>query len=104
MKFITLLPKAYNDGSEVSPQTVEEIVEAVSFQFGGCTVAGDAKGAWVHEGNLYRDETIVLICHCDNSRYTEARDAVIAIGRKLNQLEMYFEVQDFDGAENLKVE
>lgn len=35
----------------------------------------------------------------DRNRYLEAREMTIEIGRKLEQLAMYFEVEDVDGVE-----
>lgn len=40
---------------------------------------------------------------CDNSRLDEARGEVLRIGRQLDQLAMFFEVQYYDGVQILRV-
>ena len=81
MKFTTLIPLRFNDGTEVPPMQLTRIIDDLAFQFRGCSDEGVTKGQWLEE----------------------AQQAVIKIGIELGQLAMYFEVRDYDGVQLLEV-
>ena len=106
MTFTTLLPKRRNDGSPVSRKEINSIVVSLRMQFGGVTEEGEVGGQWVDDDNgpVYRDRSLKVTVACDRSRLREAEEAVIAIGRRLGQKAMYFEVRYCDGVTFLRVD
>jgi hypothetical protein len=105
MKFTTLIPTRYNDGTRVPRQKLRAIIDRLVHQFGGCTNEGVAKGQWIDpaKGVLYRDETERISVVCDRTMLDEARAAVIEIGIELGQRAMYLEVRDYDGVQILEI-
>ncbi len=105
MKFTTLIPTRYNDGTRVPKKRLRAICDRLVRQFGGCTNEGLAQGQWIDpaEGVLYRDETERVSVVCDRTMLDEARAAVIEIGVEIGQRAMYFEVRDYDGVQILEV-
>ncbi len=63
------------------------------------------KGQWLDpkDSQLYRDESRSISVVCDNRLLFEAQQAIIAIGKELGQVAMYFEVRDYDGVQLLVV-
>ena len=55
------------------------------------------------EGNVYDEESRRLEVSCPRSRYSEARELVVKIGKRLKQKGMYFEVRYFDGVEIIEI-
>ena len=105
MKFITLIPTKRNDGSAVSSQEMLEILESLWSRFGGLQSEGPINGHWIdsQDGRHFRDECLRVTVACDNERLQEAQDAVVEIGKRLNQRAMYFDIQDFDGVRVLRI-
>jgi len=105
LKFITLIPTCRNDGSPVSEAEQQAILADLWQQFGGVTVESTATGHWLDTegGQHYQDQSLKVSVACDSARIAEAEQAVIAIGLRLGQKAMYFEVQYFDGVRILKV-
>lgn len=105
MKFTTLIPLQFNDGTEVPEARLEQIVNDLAQQFGGCSDEGVTKGQWVDpkDSQLYRDESRRVSVVCDSSLLWDAQETVITIGRELGQRAMYFEVRDYDGVHILEV-
>jgi hypothetical protein len=105
MKFTTLLPMRFNDGTEVPPERINQILDNLALQFGGCSDEGITKGQWIDpkDQTLYRDESRRVVVSCDNRLLWEAQQAVIRIGKELGQRAMYFEVRDYDGVQILEV-
>jgi len=106
VEFATLIPIQLNDGTPLTEAQLGDIVTRLAFQFGGCTVVGNVSGHWIdsRDGKHYQDASIMIRVVCDRSRYEEARNVVIEIGRELNQKAMYFEVRYFDGIEFIDLE
>lgn len=104
MKFTTLLPVADNDGRKFPREQMLDIIVRLGTQFGGASQEGFVRGLWLDAGRMYHDKSIRVSVVCDNSRLEEARQAVIAIGRELGQLVMYFEVRDYDGVQFIQIE
>ena len=105
MKFTTLIPMRFNDGREVSQEQLNRIIDELTLQFNGCSEEGVTKGQWLDpkDSRLYRDESRRLSIVCDNRRLWEAQQAVVKIGKELEQLAMYFEVRDYDGVQLLEI-
>ena len=105
MKFTTLIPKAYNDGTPVSEAVLDRLIKDLSEPFGGMTREDGIQGYWVDDdGTEYRDETIRISIVCDRERLQETLKAVRRIGRKLKQKAMFFEVFGYDGVQFLRIE
>ena len=105
MKFTTLIPLQFNDGTHVPEERLDQFVNELAIQFGGCSDEGITKGQWIdpQDSLLYRDESRRISVVCDNSLLWESQQAVIKIGRELGQRVMYFEVRDYDGVQILEV-
>jgi hypothetical protein len=105
MKFTTLIPMYLNDGTEVPEERLQQFVDELAIQFGGCSDEGITKGQWIDPADtvLYRDQCKRVSVVCDNSMLDEAREAVIQIGQELGQRAMYFEVRDYDGVQILEM-
>lgn len=105
MKFTTLIPIRLNDGSDVPEDQLQQMVDELAAQFGGCSVEGVTKGQWIDPASRahYRDESLRVTVVCDRIQLDEAREAVIRIGVELHQRAMYFEVRDYDGVQILEM-
>lgn len=100
MKWVTRLVTHDNAGRKIRRAVLRGLLEQVRNAFGGYSLDGPGLGAWTDaRGRLYEEDSYVLTVICDRSRYLEARELVISIGRELGQLAMYFEVRDVDGVE-----
>lgn len=47
MKFTTLIPLRFNDGTEVAPEQMSRFLDELVLQFGGCSDEGITKGQWL---------------------------------------------------------
>lgn len=104
MIFITRIPTHRNDATQISTAERQEILTDVVQKFGGFSLDGPGEGAWAaDDGTVYGESSYVLTVECDRERYQEARNMVIAIGKRLSQLAMYFEVRYFDGVEIIAI-
>lgn len=81
------------------------LLEELVGQFRGCSDEGITKGQWIDPENsrIYRDESRRVSVVCANDLLWEAQQAVIRIGKELQQRAMYFEVRDYDGVQILEV-
>lgn len=103
MKFTTLIPTHYNDGSPVSQRVLQDIQREFWTKYGGATVEGIVQGFWLDAGTLYEDECLKIVVSCDNERLSEVEQHIIQIGKRLGQEAMYLEVQYLDGVRILKI-
>jgi hypothetical protein len=105
MKFTTLIPMYFNDGSAVPIDRLQAILRELAFQFGGCSDEGNTKGQWIDpaDSTLYGDECKRVSVSCDRNMLEEAKETVVRIGSELKQRAMYFEVRDYDGVQILEV-
>jgi hypothetical protein len=88
------LPTCRNDGSPVSEAELNDILAEAWKTFGGYTLKGPDRGAWVSDtGQLYEDESYALEIGMERSRYAEARVFAVQLGQQLQQEAMYFEVR-----------
>lgn len=105
MKFTTLIPKAYNDGTPVPDRLLRRVIAQLREQFGASTVESEVHGYWSDDdGILYHDSSSMVSVGCDNSRLNDAIRAVRRIGRLIKQKAMYFEVFGYDGLQILAFE
>jgi hypothetical protein len=105
MKFTTLIPTRWNDGTEVKPGLLSRLLDSLWRPFGGMTEEGWVTGHWIDDdGTEFTDLCVKLSIECDRSRLFEAIKAVKRIGRRLGQRAMYFEVAGYDGVQILRVE
>lgn len=104
MKFTTLIPKRYNDGTQVSTNLLRNLRDALAVKFGGLSVEGDVTGYWTDsDGKSYVDTSIKISIECDRSRLQDAIRHVQGIGKRLKQKAMYFEVSGYDGVQFLRI-
>jgi hypothetical protein len=83
------LPLQYNDGRQVEPEVLIEIFKALTRQFGGYTPLGKGDGDWgQREGT---EPTMGIEVAVLPERVPELERVVIAIGRRLGQVQMYFD-------------
>jgi len=47
MKFTTLIPIYFNDGSEVPDAQLQQMIDNLMRTFGGCSDEGLTKGQWI---------------------------------------------------------
>lgn len=104
VKIITLLPLADNEGVLFPERQIEEILNSLVTQFHGCSTDGQVDGRSLDQGQRHRDQSLRVTIVCDRDRLEEIRQRVIAIGRELKQISMYFEVRDYDGVQFLSTE
>jgi len=104
MIFITLIPTRRNDGSPVGKAERDAILRDLWTRFGGATIEGVVEGHWIDasDGRHYQDECLKVLVACDAERLAEAEKTVREIGRRLDQVAMYFEVKYFDGVRFLQ--
>jgi hypothetical protein len=105
MKFTTLVPTTWNDGTVVEPAFLSRLIDRLWHPFGGMTEEGWVTGHWVDDdGTEFTDLCIKVAIACDRARLQEALRAVRHVGRKLRQKAMYFEVAGYDGVQILHIE
>ena len=94
MKFTTLVPVNFNDGTKVPQSQIDAILARFWVLFGGCTVEGPVVGHWVNDnGTHFQDDCLKVWVVADNSRLEDAETLVRQIGAQLHQEAMYFEVE-----------
>ncbi len=105
MKFTTLIPKTWNDGTLVETVILEGVIESIWRPFRGMTRDEKVSGHWIDDdGTEFADEFVRLAIECDRSRLQEAISAVRRAGRRLRQRAMYFEVSGYDGVQFLRMQ
>jgi hypothetical protein len=105
VKFTTLIPTTWNDGTPIELAKLERVIDSIWRPFKGMTQEGPVTGCWIdEEGAEYRDQCMKISIECDRSRLQEAIQVVLKAGRKLGQRAMYFEVVGYDGVQILQIE
>lgn len=104
MKFTTFIPLNHNDGSPFPASEIQEIISRIWETFHGATNEGIVEGHWVDDGKHYQDTSIKITVVCDISRLQEAEELVRDLGKQLDQLAMYFEIQYADGVRFLRID
>jgi hypothetical protein len=92
---ITRIPTHRNDGSRIAVKERRDVLRQVRESFGGYSLEGPFRGAWVgDDGTVYEETSYRLEVIVEPERLPEARELVIQIGKRLDQLAMYFEVRE----------
>lgn len=72
-RYEILLPLAYNDGTPVEPEAVQQTRRELVQRFGAVTMdIQPVSGLWVHGGQEYHDELIRFVMDAEASPSTEA--------------------------------
>jgi hypothetical protein len=72
--------------------------------FGAMTNEGLVEGYWTSDaGRIYHDYSMKISIDCDRERLQQAIRSVQRLGRKLEQLAMYFEVTGYDGVQRIRI-
>jgi hypothetical protein len=105
MKFTTLIPTTWNDGTAVEPAFLSRVIGVLWRPFRGMSEERFTTGHWIDDdGTEYTDLCVKVSIECDRSRLPEAMLAVRRAGRKLRQRAMFFEVAGYDGVQFLRIE
>jgi hypothetical protein len=105
VKFTSLIPVRYNDGTAVKPSVLQQLIDSLWRPFGAMTREGYVTGHWVDDdGTEFMDVCVKLFIECDRDRLMEAIKAVKRVGRRLGQRAMYFEVDGYDGVQILRID
>jgi hypothetical protein len=105
MKFTTLVPTTYNDGTPVKASVMDGILDSLWRPFRGMTKEGYVTGHWIDDdGTEFTDVCLKVFIECDRDHLFEAIKAVKRIGRRLGQRAMYFEVSGYDGVKILRID
>ena len=103
MKFTTLIPTSWNDGTAVRPAVLQRLTDAQWRPFRGVTIEGYVAGPWIDEdGTEFADVCLKVSIECDRDRLPEAVKRVKQIGQSLRQRAMYVEVAGYDGVQILR--
>lgn len=96
IKVVTLIPTSRNDGSAVSQEEQDEILQTLWMRFGGLTEEGTVRGHWIDEtdGQHYQDTCLKMVIAVESERLNEVTAEVVKIGKRLGQKAMWFEVSD----------
>lgn len=104
MKFTTLVPTTWNDGTPVEPQLLRRLIDRLYKPFGGMTNEGEVTGYWTDaDGMQYVDKSVKISIECDRGKLQEAVRVVMRVGHRLRQRAMYFEVSGYDGVQFLRI-
>lgn len=96
-----LLPLFYNDGILIEPEKVDQTVQEIVDEFGGCRItSGDGipafNGYWVDEETLYRDAVKSLIVEAPqtdtNFEFLSRLKKILE--QRFEQIEIYITVQE----------
>jgi hypothetical protein len=105
VKFTTLLPTMWNDGTPIPSAVFARCLDALWRPFRGITEEGFVSGRWIDtDGTEFTDRCMKVSIECDRARLAEAIRTVKRTGRKLGQRVMYFEVTGYDGVQFLRIE
>ena len=81
------LPLKYNDGTDVEPEVIAEILLVLTRQFGGYTPLGISDGDWQGQTEPMMGVEVAVL----PERVPEFKEVVKKIGRQLKQKEMYYD-------------
>jgi len=97
-KITTLLPLRFNDGTEVSSEIFQRILERFWILFGGVTIEGEVDGHWIdsQDQQHYEDRSKKVVVIVSDDQVGAARELIREVRQELGQIVMYFEVADVD--------
>ena len=91
----TRIPTHRNDGSKISRRELREILDRVQRAFDGYSLDAPSDGAWIAlDGKVYREKSQKLEVVVSKEDVDKARKLFMAIGKKLGQRAIYFEVRE----------
>ena len=91
----TRIPTHRNDGSKVSRRELRAILARVQRAFDGYSLDMPSDGAWVaSDGRVYREKSQKLEVVVPKEDVEKARELFIALGKKLGQRAIFFEVRE----------
>jgi len=94
-KCLLLLPTSYNDGTEVPPDVVADILRRIFKAFGFYTVDGYCDGAYtMSDGTMARDKSLKVWVAVAHDRVKELRNLARVFAGVLKQEKLWFEVTD----------
>jgi len=95
-KCILLLPVTYNDGTEVPPSVLADILQSIEEAFDGYTIDGPpCTGVYkMKDGSKARDTSIKVWVAVLPERVEEARMLAARFAGVLKQESLYFEVTE----------
>jgi hypothetical protein len=94
-KCILLLPTAYNDGKEVSPDVLVGILRNIDEAFDGHTVDGLCDGVYkMDDGTMSRDKSLKVWVVVDPKRVDDLKKMAARFAGVLKQESLYFEVTE----------
>lgn len=104
MKFTTLIPTTWNDGTAVHEGLLDRLIDSLWRPFRGMTHDGMVLGHWIDDdGTEFRDRCYKITIGCERGRLPDVIPAVRRIGRRLQQRAMYLEVSGYDGVQILRI-
>lgn len=104
VKIITLIPLNYNDGQRIPIQVYREFENEILQITGGFSIDGITAGSWMDNNELYRDRSRKYIIATQEDRVEKVRQAVIRMGKRLEQRAMYFETIHEGNVEFIPIE
>lgn len=97
-KCFLLLPTTYNDGREVPPAVIAEILEELYGNFGGYSIGGIARGTWrMSDGTKATDSSLQVWVIIGEEQISLMRDLVKKFASLLGQEKILFESMDWAG-------
>ena len=103
MKFTTLIPKNFNDGSPVPNSLLERLIEQLYLRAGGVSLEREVRGVWTDQGIRYKDVSEKVTVVCERDGLGRLLNTVRRIGRRLKQQAMYVEVFGYDGVQIIEI-
>jgi hypothetical protein len=99
----TRIPTHRNDGSKVSDEELEDILQQICDECQGYSLEGPFPGAWVAaSGEVYKEESYKLEVVVSADAVTHAQALFMRIGKQLGQRAIFFEVRE--GGQNIDLE
>jgi len=94
IKITILIPVSRNDGQNVLPEEMGEILSELFLLCGGATMEGIVEGAWVdpETGMTYRDKHRKVSVAIRKRQKPEVIEFIRRTGHRLGQIAMYYEV------------
>jgi hypothetical protein len=94
-KCILLLPTAFNDGTEVPPGVLADILRNIDEAFDGHTVDGMCDGVYKMDGgSMASDTSLKVWVAVDPQRVDELKALAARFAGMLKQESLYFEVTE----------
>ena len=94
-KCVLLLPTAYNDGTEIQPAVLADVLRSIDEAFDGHTVDGMCDGVYkMDNGSMTNDRSLKVWVAVDPKRVDELKKLAARFAGVLKQESLYFEVTE----------